>query len=112
MIVYKLRAVDGTYVGKRRVGFGPPENARQWKNKGHLKNYLNYGRRFGGKVIVVEQCEIIETPLTYTPIAEFVCEVERKQQARKDQRDQVRKAAETTQRRKMFDELKKEFDNQ
>jgi cell division FtsZ-interacting protein ZapD len=117
MIVYKLRAQDGTYVtGRYATKFGPMEKARKWKRIGDLKNHLqrrgSHTGTYLSKHVVVEECEVTETPKTYTPVSDFIHELEKKKQEKEQQRKAYQEKLEQDRRRQLYDQLKKEFDNQ
>ena len=111
MIVYKLKRADGTYVsGRYDLDRGPASRARNWKRKSDVANFLSK-RKNGDDEFTVEEWSIIETPTKVTPGAHFLHEVELVRLAKKARQTQFHQEKEKQQRRRIFDELKKEFVN-
>lgn len=116
MIVYRLKAEDGTYVSNRKSQpeFGPENRARLWKQRSHLTNHIRqidkeYNNEYQRKNVVVETCEVEYEVNDSCSITVFIDAIERKKQ---EQKDAWQKRAEEHQKReryKQFLALQKEF---
>jgi hypothetical protein len=82
-----------------------------------LKNHLtlagkSYSSPYAGKVIVVEECEITETPKNYIPLSDFMAELEAKKREREQRRKEYWERIEREERRAEYERLQKEFGNE
>ncbi|TFH10347.1 MAG: hypothetical protein E4H14_02740 [Candidatus Thorarchaeota archaeon] len=118
MIVYRLRAEDGTYVTAKSTlfpQFGPENSARVWKRKGDLKNHLQQVNKWGDKspyirkAVVVEECEVVHTISAQWLAVDFIDELEQKQKHQEEARQHQRVERAQKERYEQFLTLQKEF---
>jgi len=124
-IVFKIRrTTDGLFsMGGMCPGFN--KTGKIWKQKGHLTNHLGQvdNRRHHrplhpnqGLSRVYDDCEIVPYELVETPagpgvtISAYLAEIEQRKQDREEAFNKRHEKWKEEQRRKQYEELKKEFE--
>jgi hypothetical protein len=116
MIVYKIRTKDGLF---SQGGTWPRFNTKGkiWKRKGDLTSHLNHlphtkyaeYAQLGAEVV---EYDVVERETQTQTLSAYIAEVQNRKALKEQERQQRRAEYLQNERRKQYDELKKEFDNQ
>ena len=114
-LVYKIRRVaDGKF---SNGGTTPNFNDRGkiWKQKGHLTNHLNQLDRMGRERYLgceIVHYKVVEQEVSFMSIDGYLLERQRKLDEEAQRRQNYRDKLDKEKRRVMYEDLKKEFENE